>query len=276
MKSIAIHCLSLFLLVSGLSSCISNARFNYLLDTEKARKQNFVAPKADTSHVLLQIPSFIEFRINTGDWLMINIKSDKYSLNLDKDFSINPSRQMGGNQMMGGGAYFLSYMVDSLGNVNLPIIGSIKVKGLTTNAAELVIEQEVRKYYKTSDIFVQVKNAQLYYSIIGEVTVQGFYQMQANNLSVIEAIAQAGGLNPVANRGNIRLIRMYNGTPKMYSINLNDISSVTRTEFFIQPKDIIIVDALPIRQTGLINPSLKEGASLFLYLTSLLTVFKIF
>jgi polysaccharide biosynthesis/export protein len=266
----------MLLIVLGLSSCLPNSRYNYLIEPSKAKKQNIHLAKADSTVYQFKIPALSEYRIKAGDWLIINIKSDQYSLNIDKEFSTgNNTRQMGGNQLQGTGAYFFSYLVDSLGNVKLPLVGSVNLRGNTLNQAEQLIEQEVRKFYKTSDIFVQVKNAQLYYSIIGEVSMQGFFQMQANSLSLLEAIALAGGLTPVANRSYVRLIRMYDGQPKMYSININDLRSLSRPEFYIQPKDIIIIDALPVRQIGLLNPTLKEGASLFFYLTSFLTFFKL-
>jgi len=266
-----------FVLISWfLSSCLPNSRYNYLLDQKKAKKQNFSLQKADTVVQDFKIPPLQEYLIKNGDWLIINIKSDKYTLNIDKEFSTgNSSRGIGGNQLQGGGAYFFSYLVDSIGNVRLPMIGSVKVGGSTLIQAELTIEQEVRKFFKTSDIFVQIKNAQLHFSIIGEVQMQGLYQMQANSLSLLEAVSLAGGLNPVANRSCVRLIRMYDNQPRMFTINMNDFNSLTRPEFYIQPKDVIIVDALPIRQVGLLNPTLKEGASLFFYLTSFLTFFKL-
>jgi polysaccharide export outer membrane protein len=266
----------LLFILMGLSSCLPNSRYNYLIDPTKAKKQNYNPAKADTLVHQFDIPALREYRIKAGDWLIINIKSDQYTLNIDKEFSTGgPNRQLGGNQLQGSGAYFFSYLVDSLGNVTLPLIGSVNLKGRTLGSAEKEIETEVRKFYKTSEIFVQIKNAQLYFSVIGEVNVQGFYQMQANSLSMLEAIALAGGLTPVANRSYVRLIRMYDGKPQMYSININDLRSLTRPEFYIQPKDIIIVDALPIRQVGLLNPTLKEGASLLFYLTSFLTFFKL-
>jgi len=265
----------LLFVILGLSSCLPNSRYNYLIEPSKAKKQNTHLAKADTSVYHFKIPALSEYRIKSGDWLIINIKSDQYSLNIDKEFSSGGNRQVGGNQLQGTGAYFFSYLVDSLGYVSLPLIGAINLKGNTLHMAEQTIEKEVRKFYKTSEIFVQVKNAQLYFSIIGEVTGQGFYQMQANSLSLLEAIALAGGLTPVANRSYVRLIRMYDGQPQMYSININDLRSLSRPEFYIQPKDIIIIDALPIRQVGLLNPTLKEGASLLFYLTSFITFFKL-
>ena len=266
----------MLLFVLGLSSCLPNSRYNYLIEPSKAKKQNTHLAKADSTVYEFKIPALSEYRIKAGDWLIINIKSDQYSLNIDKEFSTgNNTRQMGGNQLQGTGAYFFSYLVDSLGGVNLPLVGSVNVRGNTLFQAEQLIGQEVRKFYKTSDIYVQVKNAQLYFSIIGEVSMQGFYQMQANSLSLLEAIALAGGLTPVANRSYVRLVRMYDGQPKMYSINVNDLRSLSRPEFYIQPKDIIIIDALPVRQIGLLNPTLKEGASLFFYLTSFITFFKL-
>ena len=266
----------LLVIALGLTSCLSNSRYNYIIDPAKAKKQNYSPAKADSLVYEFTIPPIQQFVIKPDDWLIINIKSDQNSLNIDKEFSANlGNRQVGGNQILGGGAYFYSYLVDSLGFVNLPLIGLVNLKGYTLNKAEQVIEQEVRRFYKTSEIYVQVKNAQLYFSIIGEVFTQGNFQMQSNNLSLLEAVSIAGGLTPVANRSYVRLIRMYDGRPRMFSINMNDIRSLSRPEFYIQPKDIIVVDALSIRQVGLLNPTLKEGASLFFYLTSFLTFFKL-
>lgn len=268
----------LLLCIAGLSlpSCLPNSRYNYLIDPTKAKKQNYYLAKADTQVYKFAAPPIQEFIIKPNDWLVINIKSDNYILNTDKDFSAtNGTKQITGNQVQGGAAYFLSYLVDSLGNVNLPLIGKVKLQGLNLADAENVVKNEVLKFYKSSEVFVQIKNAQLFFTVVGEVQVQGLYAMPSNNLSILEAVAISGGLTPVANRSYVRLIRLYDNHPKIYTLNLNDLSTLTRPEFFLQPKDVIIVDALPIRQIGLLNPTLKEGASLFFYLTSFLTFFKL-
>lgn len=268
----------LLLISAGLSlpSCLPNSRYNYLIDPAKAKKQNYYLAKADTQVYQFAAPTIKEFIIKPNDWLIVNIKSDNYTLNTDKDFAANNNnRQITGNQTQGGAAYFLSYLVDSLGNINLPLIGKVKVQGLNLADAETVVKNEVLKFYKTSEVFVQIKNAQLFFTVVGEVQIQGLYNMPSNNLSILEAVAISGGLTPVANRSYIRLIRLYDNHPKIYTLNLNDLNTLTRPEFFIQPKDVIIVDALPIRQVGLLNPTLKEGASLFFYLTSFLTFFKL-
>jgi hypothetical protein len=78
--------LLLFVILS-LSSCLPNSRYNYLIEPSKAKKQNIHLAKADTSVFQFQIPALSEYRIKSGDWLIINIKSDQYSLNIDKEFS---------------------------------------------------------------------------------------------------------------------------------------------------------------------------------------------
>lgn len=276
MKNRLFFYLLLFTAVLSLPSCLPNSRYNYLIDPAKAKKQNTHLTKADSSIFEFAVPRIQEFTIKPNDWLVINIKSDNYILNNDKEFSSSStSRPVSINQIQGGAAYFVSYLVDSTGHVNLPLIGKVKLQGLNLSEAENAVRNEVAKFYKSSEIFVQIKNAQLFFTVVGEVQLQGLYQMPANNLSVLEAVAISGGLTPVANRSYIRLVRMYDNHPKVYTLNLNDLSTLTRPEFFIQPKDVIIVDALPIRQVGLLNPTLKEGASLLLYITSLITFFKL-
>ena len=96
--------------------------------------------------------------------------------------------------------------VDDLGEVTLPLIGAVKVAGLTTSEAERFIERTYveREFYPRINVIVTAEKDE--YFVQGQVARPGKYVL-ATDLSLLQAIAEAGGFTPYANKRAVRIMR---------------------------------------------------------------------
>ncbi len=103
-----------------------------------------------------------------------------------------------------------SYIVDASGNISMTLIGSVPVRGLTTNQVAGAISSRLRAgFIRNPHVSVEVEVYRPFF-ILGEVNAPGQYPY-VPNMTVEAAVAIAGGFAPRANKGDILLARNYNG-----------------------------------------------------------------
>ena len=130
----------------------------------------------------------------------------------------------------------LVYVVDDRGFVNLPLIGSVSVDGKSTAETETLIERAYIRggYYKKINIIVVPQKEE--YFVQGEVRRQDKYFL-SGDLSLLQAISEAGGYTPYANRKKIKVIRDGNGV----FYNGKEIEEGKQEDPIIKAGDIIVV-----------------------------------
>ncbi len=145
--------------------------------------------------------------------------------------------------------YLNGYSVSDSGSINIPNIGKIKVIGLTTDEIKVLVEARLKEYI--NDAFVIVKLSGINFSVIGVVNRPGRYILYSNQLTIFEAIANAGDLPDLANRRNIKLIRQYPDGIREHLLDLTDKDVISSPYYFIQPNDLIYIEPLKIRSLGI-------------------------
>lgn len=128
-------------------------------------------------------------------------------------------------------------VVDDLGGVSLPLIGFIKLAGLTTSEAEgKIAAAYVKSGYYTSITIIVVAEDEEYF-VRGEVKREGRYPI-AGDLTLLQAIASAGGYTDYAKLSKISVMRE-GQEPKVYSAS--KIEKRRAPDPLIEPGDIIVV-----------------------------------
>lgn len=98
------------------------------------------------------------------------------------------------------------FQIDGAGIVALPLIGGVRVGGKTLNVAESAIVAGLKPdYLKNPRVSLQVLNYRPFY-IIGEVNKPGSYPY-VNGITVLEAVAIAGGFTYRAKENKMKLTR---------------------------------------------------------------------
>ncbi len=137
------------------------------------------------------------------------------------------------------------YQVASDGTVDLPFLHTMKVVGLEPQqVARLVREQLMEKQILTDpSVVVQVREYRSKrITVLGQVAKPGSFAFQAG-VTLVQAISQAGGLNAIAVRDNVRLTRrLRDGKTRTVSINFEAISSGEAEDIPLQAGDRIFVD----------------------------------
>lgn len=202
-----------------------------------------------------------EYHLQVNDIIDVQVKSMNQEANelFSRDAGSNTNQAMRAGIQGGGDIYYMTgYSVNDSGYVELPIIGNVKVIGLTIPEAKKVIEKEVKQYF--TKYYLRVQLGGIRYSALGEFNAPGKYTVLQNQLTIFEAIANAGDLNTVANRDEVVLIRQYPDGTQMHRINLLDRSIIGSPYYFIQPNDIIYVEPLQRKTLGFgVNASQSIG-----------------
>lgn len=233
-------------LVIAFSSCISNRKIIYLQDFPDR------APVAVSGELVPHETD--EYLLQSNDILEITLRTTSAELNELLQVSSgaeNQMRNMGGMIMQGGDIFFLTgFSLDEEGMVELPLLGKMKLMGLTVDEAKRVIEDQMKKYISEGNYFVRVRLGGIRYSALGEFNRPGKYSILQNRVTIFEAIANAGELTPVAKRNWVNLIRQYPDGSRVHKINLiND--NIMKSEFyFIRPNDVIYAEPMKVRELG--------------------------
>lgn len=193
-----------------------------------------------------------EYRLQTNDILDVQIKS----MNPDVNAIFMGADQMQARQaaqvgvQSGGDLYYMTgYSINDSGNIDLPIIGKVYVLNQTIEEAKNTIRKEVEKYF--TKFYLTVKQGGIRYSALGEFVRPGKYVILQNQVTIFEAIANAGDLNIVANRDDVSLIRKYPEGTKVHKINLLDERIIGSPFYYIQSNDIIYVEPLKQKSYGI-------------------------
>lgn len=189
------------------------------------------------------------------------LKIDVYSFNIEAAAPFNKKDMLSqGNanmQMFGQNTrmleLFTGYFVDEDGFVDLPVIGSIKVSGLTLSEARAKIEQLVKPYLKDAVVNMRFLNFKV--TVAGEVNFPGMINLTNKRTTILEVIGLAGDLTPYANRQNILVVREENGKRSYKRLNLMDYQVFHSPYFYVQQNDFIYVEPIQARVATVADPA---------------------
>ena len=129
------------------------------------------------------------------------------------------------------------------GKISLPMLNDVAAAGLTPEQLAKVIEQAATKYVRDPGATVMVKqiNSRKVY-VIGEVAKPGTFPL-GNNMTVLQAIAEAGGLLEHAKKSDVVVVRSEQGKERRFKFNYNEVLKGQKTEQNIRllPGDTILV-----------------------------------
>lgn len=135
----------------------------------------------------------------------------------------------------------LSYLVDGDGCINFPILGSIKVEGMTRKQLAAYLTERIGKDVKEPVVYVSFKNYKI--TVLGEVKAPGTYVMESEKNNILQALGKAGDLNLTAKRDGILLFREVDGVMTHYTVDLRSSDLLQAPYFYLQQNDVIYVPA---------------------------------
>ena len=189
------------------------------------------------------------------------------------------SYQAGSEIVSGAGQQrLMGYVVDNAGNIDFPVLGPIKVAGLTRWELSELIKNKLIKDGLLTDAVVTVEFMNFKVSVIGEVNNPGTFNIEGDKVTVLQAISLARDLTIFGERENVTVIRERDGQRTMYEINLCDVSMFNSPAYYLQQNDVVYVQPSEIkaRQSTTDDKALRmtsifvSGGSLLVSLASLI------
>jgi polysaccharide export outer membrane protein len=151
-----------------------------------------------------------------------------------------PVNQAANVSITTNGSLVPGLLVDKDGNISLPIIGVVKVGGLSTYDAKALLKQKAEKYFKSPD--VQLRFANFKVSVLGEVAHPSVFVMPNEKVTVLDALSMAGDLTIYGRRENVLVIRDVDGKKEMTRLDLNSTDLFKSPCFYLRQNDVVYVE----------------------------------
>ena len=209
-------------------------------------------------------------RIMPKDILMITVNTVNPEASAPFNLVVSASLRSGtGNQGMSSNRALQTYLVDNDGCIEFPVVGRLKVGGLTKSECEQLIHDKIRRFLNAEETpIVTVRMSNYKISVLGEVSRPGMFTVGNEKINIFEALAQAGDLTIYGVRDNVKLIREdENGQKNVYTLNLNDAEIINSPYYYLQQNDIIYVEPNKVKSR---NSGIGQSTSLWLTTTSIL------
>jgi polysaccharide export outer membrane protein len=159
-----------------------------------------------------------------------------------------------------------TYLINSDGEVEIPVLGKIKLGGLTREKGIALLKSKLSPdYIKNPHINIKISNFKI--SVLGDVALPGNYVIPNERITIIDAIGLAGDLNISGNRKNVLVIREENGMKIKYRVNLLSNKTFISPVYYLQQNDVVVVEH---NNAKMQSASSNTNTSLFISITGVL------
>ena len=217
------YAISLIILLGSCKAYKQNVMFK-LDDQFNAQDLNTVVETAEKNYV-----------IQVNDQLTLEVFTN------DGERIVDPNNELLQNNQLSQNRPQFSYLVETDGTAKFPIVGQVKVEGFSLNQAEAMLQELFDKFYKQSFVKLQFANKRVV--ILGATKSGGqIIPLTNENMSLVEVLALAGGLDINAKAQNIKVIRGDLSKPEVYQVNLATVAGMKQSMLAIEPNDIIYIE----------------------------------
>jgi polysaccharide export outer membrane protein len=196
-----------------------------------SNKENFILfNKVDINQSKLNSINSSQFDAVTFEYKIV--PNDRVSIIIYKHPELSPST-------LGNITSDRGILINSKGDIRLPLVKTIHLAGLTQTEAQEKIEQRFKRYIKSPDVYFEVLNKRAY--VIGEVNNPGEVELINEKLTLIQLISKAGDFRDSANKQAIMILRSGKDRINSEIVNLTDFNSLKTANLMIKPNDIVYV-----------------------------------
>lgn len=248
----------LIFFVTILSSCVSSKQIVYLNNLADSANARIDHSKTDFDDVI-QKNDLLAISIggsNPDDLVMLNSGS-----------GVLPGASVGNNFQKS-----IGYLVESDGQIQFPFLGRVQAAGLTRVQLEDSLTKQLMNY--TKNPVVNVKFLNYSYSVLGEVTHPGRYEMDNERTTIFDALGSASDLTVYGKRNNVLVIREVNGKREFGRIDLLSKNIFNSPFFYLKTHDVIYVE--PVKSKFFVRSGLPQYVGIAAAgVTLLLTLFNL-
>ncbi|MEP7142006.1 MAG: polysaccharide biosynthesis/export family protein [Ferruginibacter sp.] len=250
--------INLLLLVSiiiCIASCTSTKETTYFFN---ANDTTILSRMEDTISPVIQKNDILSITITS-----LNAEASSI-FNLTNNTNTSTVTSAGSSQTGSG------YLVNSDGNIQLPILGNFLVAGSTRKEVKDLITATLLQKKLLIDPIVTIRHLNYEVTVIGEVGKPTVINVPSEKISLLKALGLAGDITIFGKKDNVLLIREISGKRKVKRVDLNSASFLTSPYYYLQPNDVVYVEANKTKVASSSSfrqllPIILSGLSLILF-----------
>nr|WP_297782546.1 polysaccharide biosynthesis/export family protein [uncultured Allomuricauda sp.] len=159
----------------------------------------------------------------------------------------------------------VNYLVDKNGEIDFPVIGKVKIEGLSPSETRELLREKLKDYLKDPIINIRIRNFTV--TVLGSVNRPGTYPINGEQITIMEALGYAGDINIKGRRDNVMVIRDFDGTKVYNRINLNSKDALKSPVYYLTQNDVVYVEP---NKSGKTQSSLDQRATIAISIISTL------
>jgi polysaccharide export outer membrane protein len=219
--------------------------FALLFSSCKPRKELVYYQNIDSLVASNQSDTY-EIKIQPDDLLTIIVSAEDAESAMP--FNLTTISVASGSGSIGGQQSLQTYLVDSNGTIDFPVLGKIQVGGLLRTELIKLLETKLVKYIKNPIINIRRMNFKI--SVQGEVNSPGTYTMNSDRVTLIEAISLARDLTIYGRRDNVLIIREVNGVKSFNRVDITKADFINSPFYYLTQNDVIYVEPNKVKING--------------------------
>ena len=243
-----------------LSSCFTPKSVAYCPELSDGAALEMAATKG----IVLKPTDKLSIVVNTKSAELnnvLNLPVTSQIIGYNEMQSINQSRSTSG------------YTIDAEGNIDFPLLGKVKAAGLTRAELAEHLKRTMEEQSVAKHAVVTVEYLNLGYSVIGEVKEPGFYQIESDRTTLMQALSRAGDMTIYGDRNKVKVLRINDeGKQDTYVLSMMDAEALTKSPaYIVQQNDVIYVQPNNYRKRQSANASDTTNGSFWISVVSVLT-----
>jgi polysaccharide export outer membrane protein len=133
-----------------------------------------------------------------------------------------------------------TYLVDEEGNIEFPVLGKVKLGGLTRNEAIQYMKGLLSKDIVDPGVSIKIRNYRI--TVLGEVSSPGTYSLENEKVTLLEALGMAGDLTINGVRENVLVVREEGGQRNYYRVDLTKNEVFNSPVYYLAQNDVVYVE----------------------------------
>ena len=224
------HIISVTFFITLFFSCKTPLDVAYFQDTQNLEK----ITSANTFSPVFKSDDILSITVSAADM------DTARPFNLSQGISLPSSNGVSDSVSSGAASQSPTYLIDSEGNIEFPVLGQLKVAGLTRIQLKNLIKTKLKAYINDPIINVRLQNFKI--TVLGEVRRPGTYSISNERLTVIEALGMAGDLTIKGKRQNVFVVRESDTLKTYHKIDLTSKNIFNMPAYYLTQNDVVYVE----------------------------------
>ncbi len=190
-------------------------------------------------------------KVQPGEKLMIVVHSSVPELAVRFNLPIVGYRLGAGNTSQSYNSTYatMSYTVSPEGTIDFPVLGVIKVEGMTRSEVAEYVKNRLVDEKHCTDAIVNVELSNAYVNVMGEVNRPGRYELTQDNVTILDILSQSSDLNVLGLRQNVMVGRKTPEGTQVYKLDMTNMQQLMSSPaYMMQQGDLVYVEPNKVRK----------------------------